>query len=132
MVYACSPSTEEIGAEYIIMEKSRGVELSKLWDGTPGPDKLQIVQQLVEFEKALVSTRFPLYGSLYYAKDLQKVQSNQMIDIGVKKRNAGLDFAVGPTTNRTFFDDGRNAIDVHRGPCKSSSVRWQTVLIEVV
>ncbi|KAJ6149594.1 Aminoglycoside phosphotransferase [Penicillium samsonianum] len=100
IVYAWSPSTEEIGAEYIIMEKSQGVELSKLWDGIPGPDKLQIVQQLVEFEKALVSTRFPMYGSLYYAKDLQKVQSNQMIDIGIKKRNVGLDFAVGPTTKQ--------------------------------
>ncbi|CAI7631491.1 unnamed protein product [Penicillium glandicola] len=120
MVYAWSSSTEEIGAEYILMEKSRGVELSKLWDDMPGPDKFRIVQQLVGFEKALVSTPFPMHGSLYYAKDLPKVQSNQIIDLGGKKSNMGLDFAVGPTTNRTFFDDGRDAVaGVHRGPWAS-------------
>ncbi|KAJ5406111.1 hypothetical protein N7465_007395, partial [Penicillium sp. CMV-2018d] len=97
-VYAWSPSTEEIGAEYIIMERSRGVELGKLWDDIPGPDKFEIVQQLVGFEKALVSTRFPMYGSIYYANNLRNVDSNQMIDIGGKKEYYG------------------NAVDVYRGP----------------
>ncbi|KAJ5972391.1 Aminoglycoside phosphotransferase [Penicillium vulpinum] len=120
VVYASSSSTREIAAEYIIMEKSPGVELSKMWDDISGPEKLQIVQQLVEFEKALVSTRFPIYGSLYYAKDLPGVQSTQMIDLGTKN-NSGLDFAVGPTTNRTFFDDGRDAVNagVPQGPWAS-------------
>ncbi|KGO76261.1 Aminoglycoside phosphotransferase [Penicillium italicum] len=118
-VYAWSPSTEEIGAEYIIMERSRGVELSKLWDDIPGPDKLQIVRQLVVFEKALVSTRFPMYGSIYYADNLRNPHPNQMIELGRKKDSVGAAFAVGPTTNRTFFDDGRNAVDVHRGPWSS-------------
>lgn len=117
-VYAWSPSTEEIGAEYIIMERSRGVELSKLWDDIPGPDKLQIVRQLVGFEKTLVSTRFPVYGSIYYADNLCNPHPNQMIELGPKKNTVGAAFVVGPTTNRTFFDDGRNAVDVHRGPCK--------------
>ncbi|KAJ5194064.1 Aminoglycoside phosphotransferase [Penicillium cf. griseofulvum] len=118
-VYAWSPSTEEIGAEYIIMEKSRGVELSKLWDDIPGPDKLQIVQQLAEFEKALVSTQFPMYGSIYYADNLHNVHPNQMIELGRKKNTVGATFAVGPTTNRMFFDDGRNVVDAHRGPWAS-------------
>lgn len=100
------------------MERSRGVELSKLWDDMPGPEKLQIVQQLVGFEKSLVSTRFPMYGSLYYAKDLPNAQSNQMIDTGAGKGSEGLGYAVGPTTNRTFFDDGRDAVNLNRGPCK--------------
>lgn len=100
------------------MEKSRGVELSKLWDDIPGPDKLQIVRQLVEFEKALVSTQFPMYGSIYYADNLHNVHPNQVIELGHKKKTVGATFAVGPTTNRTFFDDGRNVVDSHRGPCK--------------
>lgn len=118
MVYAWSPSTDEIGAEYIIMKKSQGVELGKLWDDIPGPDKLRIVQQLVIFEKALTSTRFPMYGSLYYADNLPNIHSNQMIEFEGKKNTVSVNFAVGPTTNRTFFDDGRNAVDVDRGPCK--------------
>ncbi|KAJ6186450.1 hypothetical protein N7519_007751, partial [Penicillium mononematosum] len=118
-VYAWSPSTEEIGAAYIIMERSRGVELGKLWDDLPGPDKFEIVQKLVGFEKVLVSTRFPMYGSIYYANNLRPVDSNQMIELGDKKNTVGVEFAVGPTTNRTFFDDGRDAVDVHRGPWAS-------------
>ncbi|KAJ5505984.1 hypothetical protein N7453_004941, partial [Penicillium expansum] len=119
MVYAWSPSTDEIGAEYIIMKKSQGVELGKLWDDIPGPDKLRIVQQLVVFEKALTSTRFPMYGSLCYADNLPNIHSNQMIEFEGKKNTVSVNFAVGPTTNRTFFDDGRNAVDVDRGPWAS-------------
>lgn len=42
------------------MERSRGVELSKLWDGMSGPEKFQVVRQLVTFKKALVSSHFPM------------------------------------------------------------------------
>lgn len=100
------------------MERSRGVELGKLWDDIPGPDKFEIVQQLVGFEMALVSIRFPIYGSIYYANNLRNVDSNQMIELGNRKNTVGVEFAVGPTTNRTFFDDGKDAVDVRRGPCK--------------
>ena len=99
------------------MERSRGIELSKFWNDMPGSDKLQIVKQLVEFEKALVSTRFPMYGSLYYAKDLPEVQPNQLVDIEPKRDAVDSIFAVSPTTNRTFFDDGRDAVDANHGPC---------------
>ncbi|KAJ5375106.1 Aminoglycoside phosphotransferase [Penicillium concentricum] len=120
--FTTASEVRNIGAEYIIMEKSQGVELSKLWDDILGPDKLGIFQQLVDFEKALVSPQFPMHGSPYYAKDLPNVQSNQLIDLGAKRSNAGLDSAVGPTTNRTFFDDGRNSVDAgHRGPYKEVS-----------
>ena len=119
-VYTWSSSTDtSVGAEYIIMERIRGLELSKLWDVMPGSEKFKIVKQLVEFEKALTSPQFPMYGSLYYAKDLPDVQSSQLVDIESSKDNVDSVFAVGPTTNRTFFDDGRDAVDVNRGPCQS-------------
>ncbi|PWY89763.1 phosphotransferase enzyme family protein [Aspergillus heteromorphus CBS 117.55] len=119
-VYAWSSSAETpAGAEYIIMERSRGVELSKLWDDMPGPDKLQIVKQLVGFEKALVSTQFPMYGSLYYAKDLPDVQPSQLVYSKPKDNGVDFVFAVGPTTNRAFFDDNRDAVDINRGPWTS-------------
>lgn len=59
-----------------------------------------------------------MYGSLYYAKDLQEVRPNQRVDVGSQKNTVDSVFAVGPTTNRTFFDDGRDAVDVNRGPCQ--------------
>ena len=100
------------------MERSRGVELSKIWGDIPGTDKFQILKQLVGFEKALVFSRFPMYGSLYYAKDLPEVHPNQLVKVESKKEINGLDFAIGPTTNRTFFDNGGDAVDVNRGPCQ--------------
>ncbi|EAU34264.1 hypothetical protein ATEG_05195 [Aspergillus terreus NIH2624] len=73
-VYAFSSSADNpVGAEYIIMERSQGVELSKHWDEIRGPAKFEIVKQLVQFEKSLSSSHFPMYGSLYYAKDLPGV-----------------------------------------------------------
>ncbi|CDM36459.1 hypothetical protein DTO013E5_6890 [Penicillium roqueforti] len=118
-VYAWSLPTEEIGAEYSIMEKSRGVALGKVWDDLPGPDKLKIVHRLAGFEKALVSTRFPMYGSIYYADNLRNIDPDQVIELGDKKNTVSVKFAVDPTTNRTFFDDGRNSVNVQRGPWAS-------------
>lgn len=100
------------------MERSRGIELSKIWDDLPGTDKFQIVKKLVGFEKGFLSTRFPMYGSLYYAKDLPGAQFSQLVQLDSKDDAVHPVFAVGPTTNRTFFDDGRDAADVNRGPCK--------------
>ncbi|PWY91337.1 hypothetical protein BO94DRAFT_573791, partial [Aspergillus sclerotioniger CBS 115572] len=111
-----SSAATPVGAEYIIMERSRGVELSRLWDDMPGSEKFQIVKQLVGFEKSLVSSQFPMYGSLYYAKDLPDVRPSQVVGIGSKQDTVDSVFAIGPTTNRNFFDDGRDAVDVNRGP----------------
>lgn len=58
-----------------------------------------------------------MYGSLYYANDLPEVQPKQLIDIGFKEGTMHSVLAVGPTTNRTFFDDGRDMVDMNRGPC---------------
>jgi hypothetical protein len=120
-VYAWSSSIENpVGAEYIIMERSRGIELSKVWGDLSGPDKFEIVKKLVGFEKSFVSSRFPMYGSLYHPEDLQEVQPNQLVDLKSNEDPITRSvFAVGPTTNRTFFDDNRDVPGIDHGPCKS-------------
>ncbi|KAG2420999.1 hypothetical protein HFD88_000614 [Aspergillus terreus] len=114
-----SPADNPVGAEYIIMERSQGVELSKHWDELRGPAKFEIVKQLVQFEKSLSSSHFPMYGSLYCAKDLPGVSPGQIIQSASENAAIKPVFAVGPTTNRTFFDDGRDAVNVERGPWAS-------------
>ncbi|KAJ5476250.1 Aminoglycoside phosphotransferase [Penicillium sp. IBT 31633x] len=42
-----------------------------------------------------------------------------MIDTGAGKGSEGLGYAVGPTTNRKLFDDGRDAVNSNRGPWAS-------------
>jgi hypothetical protein len=70
-VYGWSSSTKNpVGAEYILMERSRGVELGKLWPAMSWEDRLEVVRTLLGYDKALASANLPMYGSLYYAKDL--------------------------------------------------------------
>ncbi|KAF2461687.1 phosphotransferase enzyme family protein, partial [Lineolata rhizophorae] len=116
-VFAWSSSADNaVGAEYILMERSKGVELSKVWDEISWEQRLEIVRVLVGYEKAFASTRLPSYGSLYYAEDLPSSSSCQVVLEGAPDGKA---FAIGPTTNRAFFDDGRDVVEVNRGPWPS-------------
>lgn len=62
-----------------------------------------------------------MYGSLYYAKDLHSPSPNQFLN-AIDSKDECYAFAVGPTTNRAFFDQGRDAVEVNRGPCKRNSL----------
>ena len=99
------------------MERSAGVELGKVWDGMSWKERLEIVKTIVGYEKAFASASLPMYGSLYYAKDLPSPCSSQFLDpvSSIDKSEA---FAIGPTTNRAFFHQGRDLVEVDRGPCK--------------
>ncbi|KAH7359797.1 phosphotransferase enzyme family protein [Pyrenochaeta sp. MPI-SDFR-AT-0127] len=111
-VYGWSCSTDNpVGAEYILMERSRGVELGKVWDDMSWEERLEVVRALVGYEKAFVSAKFPMYGSLFYAKDLPKLSQGQFLS-SVDSMDNGEAFVVGPTTNRAFFDQGRDAVEM--------------------
>lgn len=99
------------------MERARGIELDKVWDNLLGPEKFEIIKRLVEFEKRAVSVKFPMLGSLYFANDLVRMQPEQAVKLDSNHATFGLKYAVGPTTNRAFFDQGRDAITTHQGPC---------------
>jgi hypothetical protein len=99
------------------MERSAGVELGKVWDDMSGGERLEVVDTLAGYEKAFVSAKFPMCGSLYYAKDLPSPSSSQFLS-SVGSADEEKAFVVGPTTNRAFFDQGRDSVKVNRGPCK--------------
>lgn len=99
------------------MERCGGVELGKIWHDMPWEERLEVIRTLVGYEKAFVSANLPMHGSLYYAKDLPSPSPSQFLD-SVNSINKGEAFVVGPTTNRAFFDQGRDSVEVNRGPCK--------------
>ncbi len=122
-VFAWSSRREEtpVHAEYIIMEKVPGVELEKLWGDLTGRQKYEIVKQLVGFEKPFASTSFGMYGSLYCAQDIPNVVSDEVLCVNVDGTETRCSqFAVGPTNNRMYFDEGRGNVGVDRGPCKTT------------
>ena len=98
------------------MEQSQGVELESVWDELSWDDRFEIVSTLAGYEKAFVSAKMPMIGSLYYAKDLTSLTSDQFLDPR-KSANDEKAFVIGPTTHRTFFDKKRGSVEVHRGPC---------------
>ena len=119
-VFSWSSRREEnpVNAEYIIMEKAPGVELDTGWEAITGRQKYEIVKQLVGFENSFASTRFKLFGSLYYAQDVPKVAGSRTLCVNEDGTEVQCSqFTIGPTTNRMFFDEGRGAVHVDRGPC---------------
>ncbi|KAF2755863.1 kinase-like protein [Pseudovirgaria hyperparasitica] len=114
----CSSTDNPVRAEYILMERSKGIELGKIWENMPGKDKFEIVRSLVGYEKAMYSVNSPMYGSLYYAKDLPNLSSGQFLN-STDVVGEVAPFAIGPTTNRAFFDGGRYNVEAKRGPWSS-------------
>lgn len=122
-VYAWSSQRNDnpVNSEYIIMEKMSGVELESLWEDMMDLQKYEIVKQLVGFEKSFASTKFTSFGSLYYAKDVPADSDNRNLCVSEDETEIKCwQFAIGPTTNREFFDDGRGSVNIERGPCESN------------
>ena len=69
-----------VGAEYIVMEKARGVQLFQRWGEMTQLSKMELIKSLTKLENQLASIRsirFPAYGSLYrrdYCPDLVRYQ----------------------------------------------------------
>jgi hypothetical protein len=60
-----SPSQPNtVGAEYILMERVKGRQLSEVWGAMSEAQHFGLVKSLVEIEQKLVNVRFALHGSL--------------------------------------------------------------------
>jgi hypothetical protein len=120
-VYAWSSRQHEnaVGAEYIIMEKLPGIELERVWAGMGIEDRFTIIKAIAKYQKAWMSVSFEKFGSLYYSADL----GGQLVDGPLYTDHQGVQianskFAIGPSTGRESFDDGRAAIEFDKGPCE--------------
>ncbi|KAJ5958882.1 phosphotransferase enzyme family protein [Penicillium vulpinum] len=119
-VYAWSSRASEnpLGAGYIYMEKQAGVVLTDVWDTIKGRQKVRILDQVVDTEKRLTTTQFSKFGSLYYRDDLTDNSDStsplHFDSTGNKVRNTK--FGIEPINHRSFFDFGRGALGIERGP----------------
>jgi hypothetical protein len=106
----------EVQAEYIIMQRVAGVHLDQVWPKMTLKDRYRLVKNVASFQGIWASFSFPQHGSLYYAKDMNRLDPLNCSKDGIDFSLPG--FAIGPSTSRDMTDDGRCQMDFDRGPCK--------------
>jgi hypothetical protein len=107
------------------MQRIPGVGLDKVWEDMSGPTRVKIIQKLAQYDVAFATCGFALYGSLYYPSDLPDVQPSQAVQLDASIHpEPRTQFAIGPTTNRAYFDDLRGEVEPDLGPCKLLTTIW--------
>jgi hypothetical protein len=88
------------------MERVRGRQLSGVWDVMSEAQRFGLVKSLVEIERKLMSVRFTSHGSLYYK------------DAYPDGKELTGKFVIGPTTERSFWENEKHELNIDRGPCR--------------
>lgn len=126
-VYAwCSVRDErrnEVGTEYIVMEKAAGRPLSERWWDLTDGEKVRLVNSYVGVEREMFSIPFGACGSVYY-RDACSVPESLRAELyaaGVEDEGGdAARFCIGPTADYMFWTGKRAELDVNRGPCELS------------
>jgi hypothetical protein len=114
-----SRADDAVGAEYIIMEKMAGVQLSEVWKNMKLVDKMQLRLNLARYQEVWLSASFRQFGGLYYRQDLESGPSEDYLYTNQKGENVhDSRFTIGPMTGRDWCDCRRSALICYRGPCK--------------
>lgn len=61
-----SSASNEVGSEYIVMERVPGRELSETWQSMTFKERKAAVEKIVDVERTLFAVQFPVSGSLYF------------------------------------------------------------------
>ncbi|KAL4889177.1 kinase-like domain-containing protein [Aspergillus ambiguus] len=110
-VYAwCSTKANPVGSEYIIMEKLGGITLGDVWYSMTPKEQHDMMKKIVHWEAQLMSLKFPAYGSIYYREDLT---SEKNVPLPGQK---DVKFCIGPISHYSWWHDGRNTLNIDRGP----------------
>ncbi|KAJ5542923.1 hypothetical protein N7535_005345 [Penicillium sp. DV-2018c] len=108
-----SDAANSVGAEFIIMEKIRGVALSETWEAMNTLERYKIIDQVVQIEKELGNISFPAYGSLFLRDSLPATYRQYPLPPELDPE--GL-FCIGPSCKRTWWHG--NFVDMFRSVSK--------------
>ena len=119
-VYAWSGEAQDnnVGAEYIVMEKVSGVQLADFWNDMRLTDRAAVVKTIAGYQNSWMSASFSHFGSIYYTDDSHRLVSTPFAFTDSNGQTvSGGRFIIGPSTSRSTNDCGRSAVDFDRGPC---------------
>lgn len=112
-----SSTSNQVGSEYIIMEKVPGKELEDTWYTMTLQERMDVVEKIVDIEKILFAIRFPASGSLYFKDSLGANITRADISSDVSYGETDK-FCIGPSTELLWWYQRRDELAVNRGPCK--------------
>lgn len=111
-ILAYSTSADNpVRTEYIIMEYVQGENLATRWLSLTTEEVKHIMTQVALLEHKISSFRFPGVGSLYHNHDVENCDTIPLEEEG---------YCIGPVAKREFWCDGRDQMEVDRGPCMFS------------
>ncbi len=112
-----SSASNQLGSEYIIMERVSGRELADTWHTMTFKERMAVVEKIVDIERLLFGIQFPASGSLFFkesldpdVKSVDMPEDNSLKDVGR--------FCIGPSTEYLWWYQKRNELAANRGPCK--------------
>lgn len=122
-------ASNPVGAEYIIMKKAKGRQLSEIWTDISDTRKSELVKNSVSVEAKMAKSRLKNYGSLYF-RDIHSVSNcndnaNDVLVDSVGNEQSRFRFIIGATVERSFRGGGRGSLDIDRGPCEVIYPSWQ-------
>ncbi|KAI2087563.1 hypothetical protein LOZ36_002702 [Ophidiomyces ophidiicola] len=114
-----SDPNNQVGCEYIIMEKVEGTALGDVWYNLSDKSKQKIIRQVVDIEAKFAAFSFPSHGCLYYTRDLPaKYHYNNQFSLPGDDSKR---FCIGPLVDRQLWSDGRSEMKLGRGPWRRLS-----------
>lgn len=141
-----STSENELGFEWMLIEKINGIPLSGAWESMNFESKVKLSNEMSRYLQQLSSLRFDEIGNLYFSTIQDKVNARRRsLDDTVTKestnihdrtllnpdnetgdetepvnQNIGTEFVIGRIVSPWFFRDKRVLLSVDRGPFSSS------------
>ncbi|KAK2753450.1 Phosphotransferase enzyme [Arachnomyces sp. PD_36] len=121
-VYAWSSQAgNEVGCEYIIMEKATGKPLEDRWFNLTAKEQIRLVTSYAEIERKLFAFPFGSYGSIYYKDNLPQNLQGSLYASGTKDDDGDSQrFCIGPIADYMFWRGKRSQLEINRGPWKHS------------
>ncbi|RMZ81401.1 hypothetical protein DV738_g2281, partial [Chaetothyriales sp. CBS 135597] len=111
-----------VNAEYIIMEEAKGSQLHDVWQNLQLRSKVDVIHEIVDIERKLLSVTFNRIGALYFngcgisgCKPLVATVDSQQVNERVQSR-----FCIGPIVRREFWEKERSKMHQYHGPWQSS------------
>jgi len=120
-----SSCENELGFEYILMERVPGQSLNLIWPTLSWEQKTALVQEVAVVTAQMHELRFDQMGSLFAADDLTKGSEQQTDFPGTQD-----DPIVDRLVSMAFFWKTRFLLDVPRGPFRSEK-EWLRVRLDL-